>query len=164
MPSGVVHPQHGGLVRVTIDNPSYVKADPNLAGDLGIGVPRAIEGWAILDTGASISCVTVNTAEALALLTVDAVSFTGVRAGHTPASEEREHTRLRYGLLRIGGVARDFLIRMAEIRELGEHSDLPIVGLLGRDVLSNAELGWDGLSGAFDLNFPEPSVASPPEA
>ena len=153
MPSGVVHPELGALVRITLDNPSFVKNDPNLAGELGIGVPKPIAGWAVLDTGASISCVTVDTAEALGLLTVDAVSFCGVRAGHLPADPAREHTRLRYGLLRLVGVARTFAVRLAEVRPLGNHVDQPVIALLGRDVLQFAELGWDGPSAAFDLNF-----------
>ncbi len=145
---------HGALIRISVDNPSYVKEDPNLAGELGIGVPKAVSGLAILDTGATHSCVVVGVAEQLSLLLLNAVEFRGVRSGSDAEGAAPQFTRLRYGLLRIEGVSQSFATQLAEIQPLGSVDDEPIIALLGRDVLNAGKLHWDGPGRAFHLEFP----------
>jgi hypothetical protein len=163
VPEGAVHPVHGALIRVSVDNPAYVKEDPNLSGELGIGVPKAITGLAVLDTGATHSCVVVSVAEKLSLLLLNAVEFRGVRSGSDAEVSAPQFTRLRYGLLRIEGVAQNFATQLAEIQPLGSVDDEPIIALLGRDVLNAGVLHWDGPGRAFHLEFPRraPSERNP---
>lgn len=159
-----LHPEHGALVHVLVDNPAWVKDDPNLSGDLGIGVPRPKSGWAIVDTGASCSCCTVQVAEALNLLQVDALEFRGVQSGHDRERPDRQFARVRFGVLEVSAANKRFSVRFAEVQRLGEHAGEPIIALIGRDVLRHANLTWKGPAQAFHLDFSDAApVPSRPE-
>lgn len=152
MIEGRIDPVHGAVIRLVIDNPSFRKADPELAGELGIGVPRPVRGFGVLDTGASMSCVIGEVASSLSLLAVDAVEMRGVRAPHEHARQD--YSRVRYGVLRLDGVPGEFPTGLVEIRSLGEFDGRRIIALVGRDVLQHAELAWHGAAGVFRLAFP----------
>ncbi len=152
MPTGLLDEHHGALVRVVVDNPAFRKLDPHLSGDLGIGVPAPIRGWGILDTGASMSCVVGEAASTLSLLEVDAVEMRGVRAAHDETSDD--FSRVRFAMVHIDGLDQPLSLQLVEVRPLGEVDGVPVLMLVGRDVLDRALLGWDGPGGRFSLTFP----------
>jgi len=143
---------HGALVPISIDNPVFRKGDPNLAGQLGIGVPKPVTGLGILDTGASMSCIVGGVASRLGLLEVDAITLSGVRAAHDHA-EPHETSRVRFGVLRIDGIAVEFPTKFVEVRPLGHSRGEPLLVLIGRDILGQAHLTWDGPAGTFQVSF-----------
>lgn len=156
--SGDIDPRHGAVVRITVDNPPFVKQDPNLSGQLGIGVPKPVTGLGILDTGASMSCIDASFASQLGLIEVDAIEMRGVQAAHE--EDAQGHTRVRFGVIRIEGIARNFPTRMCEIRPLGDHDGEPLIVLVGRDILRHATLTWEGERQRFHLGFSEARLST----
>lgn len=161
MLEGRLDPTHGALVHVRLQPPDYIARDPSLSGDPSVGVPRSRDGWAILDTGASMSCVVERVARELDLLHVDAIAFEVVRPGGERA--QRAFSKVRHGLLELLGTGRRASLQMVEVSSLGRCDQGPIIALIGRDYLGGAVLTWDGPAGRFALRWPgqgSPSCAT----
>lgn len=102
---------------------------------------------ALIDTGASCTCIDPHVLKALSL------TPTGVIPVHTPSTGSTPHLASQYDIdlvllnprlnLTIGAIP----VTEANLRVQG------IDALIGRDVLANCLLVYDGQSGIFNLAF-----------
>ena len=145
-------PRHGPTVRVTLSNPPYIAQHLR---DQGEPIPDAITGRAIIDTGADQSCIAAALARVLRLRPIDTKRIL------TPAGSPIE-AQVYWALVAFPGSSMDARglgvlgASLADERVLGE----PIVMLIGRDLLQQAHLNYDGPRGVFTLVF----ETSPPRA
>lgn len=112
----------------------------------GLPLPFPVTGLALIDTGAAVTTIHISVANALGLQPIGPVSSHGI-GGSTD------------------GFAASCSIKMRDERVslLGVHClDVPamlnsgIIGLIGRDILRDLILHYDGVSGAAYLERPAP--------
>ena len=138
-------PRHGPTVRVSISNPPYIAQHLREQGE---PVPSAITGRAIIDTGADQSCIAASLARLLRLRPIDTKRIL------TPAGSPLE-AQVYWALVEFPGASLEprglgvLGASLADERILGE----PIVMLVGRDLLKQAHLTYDGPRGVFTLRF-----------
>lgn len=115
-------------------------------------------GWAVIDTGAATSCIDRHVADRLQLLTSGSLRVTGVTAWDPKGVREPwGFAQRRVVHLEIVGLTRAFELIVPEVEPLGE----PIM-LLGRDVLGELVLTWDGPRDAFMLEDAEEDEPTDP--
>ena len=131
---GLLHPAWGPLVRVRLRHPGGEGTD----------------GLAILDTGASMSCVDQTAARDLQLDTPGAATWFAVsEAGGRAASA------LRRGQLQLHGDARLWELDLIEVPGLHDRvHGFRAVALLGWDFLQTCQLHIDGPAGTWALGLP----------
>ncbi len=105
----------------------------------GISVPASITGEALIDTGASVTCIDDAVAQQLGLPVIDVMQM--VSASHTTQQNVYPvsitiATNLRFDLSRVMG---------ANLQPQG------LAVLIGRDLLSICTLHYNGTSGEFTL-------------
>lgn len=109
----------------------------------GIQIPSPITGWALIDTGASVTCIDEEAALALQLPAVDVV---------TMASASHSSTQQNVYPIQIEVIG--FPIRLQALRAVGaalKAQDLLL--LIGRDVLQVCTLFYNGLTGEITLSI-----------
>jgi hypothetical protein len=133
----------------------------------GLPIPQPAHGSLLLDTGASISCISLKAADALGLTPTRMAS--GYGAGgptHNPIffakleisiSNQSATTSFSWEQ-EVQGVP-DLEKQCQNLQYLGAPTEL--VGLLGRDILRHTRVKYDGIQGKtrieFDLTaFPQP--------
>jgi hypothetical protein len=116
----------------------------------GLPLPAPVSGVALIDTGASHTCV--NDA-ALKALAVNPIGVTTTRTAAGPATQSRYPVRLEFP-----GEALDLEFSSVTGVDLSgqavsvNNSQIPIIVLVGRDVLGNCVLTYNGPGGFFTLS------------
>jgi predicted aspartyl protease len=113
----------------------------------GLPIPQLVQIRALIDTGASSTCIDPAELQKLGL------SPTGIIPVHTPSTGDQAHNLSQYDVslillhpklqLRLGTVA----VVESQLAIQG------IQGLIGRDVLTNCLFIYDGATGIFTLGF-----------
>jgi len=107
----------------------------------GIPIPTPITGWALIDTGASVTCIDEGVAQMLQLPAVDVVSMTSATQASTP--------RNVYPIqIQMTGVRIVFQATRAIGAELKPQG---LLLLIGRDMLQMCTFFYNGLTGQFTL-------------
>lgn len=113
----------------------------------GQSVPSSLQVRALIDTGASCSCIDPSIPKALGL------APTGIVTMLTPSTGGQPHTANQYDVslvLRHPNLSLTlWTVAMAESQLLMQG----IQALIGRDVLTNCLLVYDGQVGSFTLAF-----------
>jgi len=113
----------------------------------GLSVPQPIQIRALLDTGASCTCVDPSVLNKLGL------APTGIAPMHTPSTGSQAHVASQYDVsLILMHPMLTFTIHAAPVVE-AQLAIQGIQGLIGRDVLSNCLLIYDGRAGLFTWAF-----------
>lgn len=108
----------------------------------GQPVPTPIAGKALIDTGASSSCIDDTTARSMRLPVIDVVKI----ASATHAADPRNVYPVQIEIAGIGlGIAAPRAIG-AELHSLG------FVAIIGRDVLRHCTLFYNGIAGQITLS------------
>lgn len=134
----------GPLLQVEVHVPAALAA---VMSNTGQTIPAPITGWALIDTGATLTAVNADTATQLG------VSPVGVASGGT-AGGQVQHSLYPVRLM-FPGTGLDIEFGQAAGVNLtgqvvGGHQ---IVALIGRDVLAGCVLTYNGPGGMFSLSF-----------
>ena len=109
--------------------------------DRGETPPAPVAGWGIIDTGACVTCVDENAARNAGLATVD----TGPIAS---ATHDNHTVPIFAGQLDVAGIPQN----INTYRAYGVNLEAQgLIALIGRDVLANCILVYNGLDGSFSL-------------
>jgi hypothetical protein len=140
----------GPLLEVTIAPPPQWMAarlggDPLDAG----GATPAVRGWALIDTGATMSCVTRSTVGRLNAPRGPAIALTGV-LGAWAARDVRTTPTCYVGLL-FHGEALPHELPAPVIADLGDVDGKTIVALIGRDILRRYDMRYRGPEAIVEL-------------
>lgn len=140
-------PTGAPLIDVTVDLQPFYRGYllKENGGATGIAIPEAIRGKALIDTGASMSCVAFPVAEKLQLMRIGAVTFRGVEGARKPG-ESGEQAPIFGAILGIPG-----LQWMQEVRMVGVQPDDLHIAIIGRDLLEHFRLEYDGQGMRFRL-------------
>jgi len=109
----------------------------------GKPLPQPVIGDALLDTGASVTCVDKVAANRANLAMVDSGPITS-------ATHDREVVPIFAGRIEVPGPALSFESHTAYGANLAPQG---LVALIGRDVLSNCVLIYNGPDGSFTLSL-----------
>jgi predicted aspartyl protease len=138
LPPGLVLEQRGPVVQVVV-----MAAEPLVTQLLqqGITPPEPVPGLALIDTGASITCVDDDAAASLKLPVVDVVTIASASHASTnqnvyPVAFQIQGLPVTVNSLRTVG---------APLRAQG------LLALLGRDLLQHFTLFYNGLTGQITL-------------
>lgn len=134
--------QRGPLVQITI---SQLEQHQKVLAEAGDDIPAPVAGFALIDTGASVTCIDVASAQQAGL----AISGTGSMNSATHANEQ---VPLFAGRLDIAGLDPNIAIWRALGANLREMHN-GIIALIGRDVLKGTVLIYNGLTGTVSLSL-----------
>lgn len=126
-------------------------ADARLAGRSGKSVPELISGGGLIDTGATFSHLDAQLIARLGLQPVGRLDLAGF---------DDVKTELRYEV-KIVIENKVFIEIIVGSSQLRRTSDIPIPNydfLIGRDVLANSVMTYDGVRGAVTLQFGTPRL------
>lgn len=148
MTSQAYHSEHGPALRVSIDNVAAAKQLFHRDGTMGLGVPAAVSGWALLDTGATHSCVDSRVRDLLRLPHVHAASFAAVSAQPTA----RHYTSWHHAEITIQGLS-VYRRNVAAIAPLGARTLRAdsLIMLIGRDILDDYVVVFNGPDQLLEL-------------
>lgn len=117
----------------------HVKA----AADKGETVPQPFSGFALIDTGAAVTCVDRTAADRAGLAMVDSGFLTSV-------THEAEAVPIYAGKLDIAGLPNNIVAHRAYGANLTSQG---LVALIGRDFLKSCILVYNGPDGSFSLSL-----------
>lgn len=117
----------------------HVKA----AADKDETIPQPVSGFALIDTGAAVTCVDRTAAERAGLAMVDSGFLTS-------ATHEAEAVPIYAGKLDIAGLPNNIVAHRAYGANLKSQD---LIALIGRDVLQRCILIYNGLDGSFSLSL-----------
>ena len=140
MPPSLALTQRGPIIQVTIG------VKQNMAQQLlsqGVALPQPMSGEALIDTGATSTCIDEAIAQQLNLPVVDVVTIAS--ASHT------ETRRNVYpALIEVVG----FPMQFNALRAIGVPlSTQGLQVLIGRDLLQHCTLFYNGMMGSFTLSI-----------
>jgi len=140
IPPPVALQLRGPCVQVTVNlEQSAAQALVQQGGQL----PPPITGLALIDTGASVTCIDEAAAQRLKLPVIDVVTMSS-------ASHARTEQNVYPIQIEIAG----FPIRLQAPKAVGaELTPHGIVSLIGRDVLSGCTFFYDGITGQIILSI-----------
>jgi predicted aspartyl protease len=104
-------------------------------------VPPPVTGWALLDTGASTTCLDDQVAEQLSLPVIGTASI-------GTASHASSRRNIYPVAIEIAGLQTHIIAKAVGV----ELSSQGLLALIGRDVLSACTLFYNGLSGEITLS------------
>ena len=114
----------------------------------GHPVPNPVQVRALVDTGASCTCIDPSVLASLGL------SPTGVAAIHTPSTAQKPHSANQYDVsLVLLHPKLSLTFHTVPVVEAHLSAVQGIQALIGRDLLSNCLFVYDGQSGRFTLAF-----------
>lgn len=145
-----------GLLLVGVTLPVQIEIPPVLADELrhsGQTVPQPVTGHALVDTGCNISGIDITVVQQLNLQPIgkaDSSNAHGLRKQkETYAAQVRfpdtDLPKINFNIL-VG-----FDLSDQADRGLVQDSQVKLIALLGRDILTRFILIYDGLSGSFTL-------------
>jgi predicted aspartyl protease len=109
----------------------------------GLAVPEPIAGWALLDTGASSTCVDDATAQKLKLPIID-------KAKMSSATHEAIEVNVYPALISFTGTP----IKVNVLHAIGANlAGQQLIALLGRDMLQNFTIFYNGAFGQITISF-----------
>ena len=140
-------PDGAPLVDVSVDIQPFYRGylSKENGGTTGIAIPEAVRGKALIDTGASMSCVAFPVAEKLQLMRIGAVTFRGVEGARKPG-ESGEQAPIFGALLTIPA-----LNWTQEVRLVGVQPDDVHIAIIGRDLLDHFRFEYDGPGKRFRM-------------
>lgn len=139
-------PSHAGLqltgprVHIAI---SPLEGQLKSSADKGETPTTPVVGWALIDTGASLTCIDQKTAEKAGLALVDSGPITS-------ATHDNEVVPIFAGRLKIEGLPQYLNAHRAYGVNLEPQG---LVALLGRDMLTNCVFIYNGPDGSFSLSI-----------
>lgn len=111
--------------------------------DKGEPPPHPVSGFALIDTGASSTCIDQNAAEGAGLAVVDSGPMSS-------ATHANEIVPIYAGKIEIIGMS----ISVNVMRAYGVNlNSQDLIALIGRDLLSQCVLVYNGLEGSFSLSI-----------
>lgn len=109
----------------------------------GQAVPEPIAGWALLDTGASSTCIDDAAAQKLNLPVID-------QGKMSSATHEAFDVNIYPALISFTGTP----IKVNALRVIGANlASQDLIALLGRDLLQNFTVFYNGAAGQITLSF-----------
>ena len=109
----------------------------------GNALPNPMTGWALIDTGASNTCVDEKAAQLMKLPVIDVGSMTSASHANTPSN-----------IYPIQIEITGFKLRFQSPRTMGaELASQGLMLLLGRDLLQHCLLVYNGLTGQITLSL-----------
>jgi predicted aspartyl protease len=109
----------------------------------GKTVPEPIAGWALIDTGASSTCIDDSAAQRLKLPVID-------RGRMSSATHDAIEVNIYPALISITGIP----IKINVLRAIGANlANQELIALLGRDLLQNFTVFYNGVVGEVTLSF-----------
>jgi len=140
LPPAIALMQRGPIVQVTIG------VEQNIAQQLvsqGTPLPQPVPGVALIDTGATSTCIDDAIAKQLNLPVVDVVSIAS--ASHVETKQS-----VYPALIEVVGIA----IKFNALRAIGVPlANQGIQVLIGRDLLQHCTLFYNGMIGSFTLSI-----------
>ncbi len=131
---------NGPVVEVTISADARVAASIVAA---GYSLPPPIAGLAMIDTGASATCIDEEAAQLLKLPVIDVASVTSASGSAT------HHNVYAIEIAVVGSSIRVGLSKAVG----GPLKAQGLLALIGRDVLQNGVLVYNGMTGSFSLSI-----------
>jgi len=109
----------------------------------GVAVPEPIAGWALLDTGASSTCIDDSVAQKLKLPVINKVKMSS-------ATHEAIDANVYPALISFTGTP----IKMNALTAIGANLvGQDLIALLGRDMLQNFTVFYNGAVGQITIAF-----------
>ncbi len=141
------HDDHGPVLEVVIDTLAIAK---DLFRDPGIGPPAPpVKGFAIIDTGATHTCVDRRVALTLKLPEVGVRVFSSV-SSH--GRGEPHYTSCRFAVLTFPSISKQAEMEVMCIDSLGKETGrMRPVMLLGRDFLAAYDILFEGRNRRFRI-------------
>jgi len=140
LPAALVLLRLGPRVIITL---SPLDAQLRTFADKGESPPAPVTGWALIDTGASVTCVDRNAAERAGLAMVDSGPMTS-------ATHDNEIVPIFAGRTKLENLPQPLDAKHAYGANLEPQG---IIALIGRDALSVCVLVYNGLDGSFSLSI-----------
>jgi len=132
--------QRGPIVKVSLSVGQAIAEQIRAAGG---ELPAPVSGLALIDTGASATCIDDAAAQTLRLPVIDVVTMTSA-----------SHAATRCNVYPVQIEAIGFPMNINTPRALGaELQAQGLVMLIGRDVLRHCLLVYNGLTGSFSLSI-----------
>jgi predicted aspartyl protease len=140
IPPAVALQQRGPIVQVMIGL-AQTFADQLL--QQGTALPSPVSGHALIDTGASTTCVDDTIAQFMGLPAIDVVTMASASHASTQQNVYPIHMQI------VGSP-----IRVEVPRAIGANLQVQgIIALIGRDYLQHCVLHYNGLTGAITLSI-----------
>jgi predicted aspartyl protease len=140
VPGPIILSQRGPVMQVNL---SVGQAIAEQIRESGRELPPPVSGLALIDTGASVTCVDDAAAQALRLPVIDVVTMTS--ASHV-ATQQNVYP------LQIEAVGFPMTINAPRVMGAALQAQ-GLVLLIGRDVLQHCLLVYNGLTGSFSLSI-----------
>lgn len=138
IPPRVILRERGPLIQVAVSHEQNIAAELTKQGET---LPNPISGFALIDSGASITCIDNEVAQKLSLPVIDKVNM--VSASHT---SEQPVYPAKFEIIGFGITLNSQRSMGAELQKQG------IIGLLGRDLLEHCII-FNGVDGSISLSL-----------
>ena len=140
VPPGLVLQQHGPIVQIIL---GIGKTFAEPLQQQGIALPVPASGNALIDTGASTTCIDDSVAQKMGLPAIDVV---------TMASASHASTQQNVYSIQMQIVGSPIMVEVP--RAIGANlQSQRIIALIGRDYLQHCTLHYNGLTGAITLSI-----------
>lgn len=137
VPPQVALQWRGPTIQVALHFPAAVSQELTNRGET---LPNPVVGNALIDTGASVSCIDVEAADEVGLNPIDLAKM------HSATHADQE-VPVFFAAIELLGMGRRFEVRVmgARLKEQG------LIALIGRDALANSLLFYNGPAGQMTL-------------
>lgn len=159
---GFIDPSHGALVAVSVAPTRHWLAELERSerGPLGLSVTRAVEGRAMVDTGASSTIILADVATLMRLPDGGAKVVQGFAPVESWRMDGHHTIRTVHASIGILGIATKFALKAgtASLGDVFEDETQPlarrVIAIIGRDILDRLVMRYDGPTGTFTLTKP----------
>ena len=136
----------GPLIQIQIEVPSALAESLRLTNQ---PIPNPVDGVALIDTGATITSIH---ADILTGLGIQPIGIANVGTAGGPQQQSTYPARFTFPGTNLPGFELSQVIGCNLTGQMAP-GQRPIIGLIGRDVLANAVLVYNGSAGMFSLSF-----------
>lgn len=134
--------QYGPIISIQISPSDQISQLLSLSGG---EVPAPVQGWGIVDTGASTTAIY---RDVLSQIGSNPIGTVNVNTAGTPSVLDIYPAKINFPGT---DIVRDFEEVIGMEREFGSYANLPIIGLIGREVLSDCVFIYNGITGIYTL-------------